>query len=212
MKTNNAIALLGLLLAAAAGAATQSPDQSIKQATDQLQANIQQHRPEYQGDSAKFYKMVDEIVVPHFDTQAIGRAVLGRHWREANEDQRNRFVSAFKNSLVHTYADALLKYADTVKINWKPARPPQGNEGHVDAEIARQQGPAIPLGFKVDQVDNDWKIYDVEIDGVSLGMTFRSQYNEEIKKGGLDTLISRLEKGGKPLQDENAIKQKTGKS
>jgi len=211
MKTKNAVAVLTLLLTAAAGAAAPSPDQSIKQATDQLQANIQQHRAEYQGDSAKFYKMVDETVVPHFDTQAIGRAVLGRHWREANEDQRNRFVSAFKNSLVHTYADALLKYADTVKINWKPARAPQGNEGHVEAEIARQQGPAIPLGVKVDQVNNDWKIYDVEIDGVSLGMTFRSQYNEEIKKGGLDPLIARLEKGGKPLQDESAIKNK-GKS
>jgi phospholipid transport system substrate-binding protein len=209
MKTQALALLAGSLAIFGVQAASVAPDQAIRQATDQLQANIQQHRAEYTGDSAKFYKMVDELVVPHFDTQAIGRAVLGRHWREASEDQRQRFVNAFKNSLVHSYADALLKYADTVKMNWKPARPPQGKEARVEAEILRQQGPPIPLAFKVDEVNNDWKIYDVEIDGVSLGMTFRSQYSAEIKKNGLDPLIARLESGGKPLKDENAVKQKT---
>jgi phospholipid transport system substrate-binding protein len=205
--------LMTLLFAVSgAQAANIAPDQSVRAATDELQANIKQHRGEYTNDSAKFYKMVDETVVPHFDTKAIGQQVLGRNWRQASDEQRTRFVSAFKNSLVHSYADALLKYSDSVKLDWKASRAPAADakETTVQADLVRQQGPPIPLGFSVHDVDNDWKIYDVVIDGVSLGMTFRSQFNQEIKTNGLDGLISRLEKGGKPLQDESAVKK--GKS
>src|SRR5207237_7988209 len=125
-------------------------DVTSRQATDRLQAQIKRHRAEYQGNSAKFYAMVDEVVVPHFDQKYIGQLVLGRNWRSASEDQRARFISAFKNSLVHSYADALLEYADTVKAEWKPVHSAgDANEASVNANLIRKDGPPIPIGFSV---------------------------------------------------------------
>jgi phospholipid transport system substrate-binding protein len=199
MKISRTIATL--LLASVGALAATPPDQTIREATEKLQTQIKQHRAEYQGNSGKFYAMVDEVVVPHFDQKYIGQLVLGRNWRGASEEQRTRFISAFKNSLVHSYADALLEYADTVKAEWKPVRAADNaNEASVNATLVRKDGPPIPIGFSVRLVDNDWKVYDVVVDGISLAVNFRSQFGGEIKKNGLDALIKRLEGGGEPLQ------------
>ena len=212
MKISRRILLTGvatLLLAGAGALAAMPPDQTIREATEKLQAQIKQHRAEYQSNSGKFYAMVDEVVVPHFDQKYIGQLVLGRNWRGASEDQRKRFISAFKNSLVHSYADALLEYADTVKADWKPVRAANdANEASVNANLVRKDGPPIQIGFSVRLVDNGWKVYDVVVDGISLAANFRSQFGVEIKKNGLDALIKRLEGGGAPLQKQTLERQR----
>jgi phospholipid transport system substrate-binding protein len=188
------------------------PDQEVREATDQLQSLIRQNYDDYKKHPDKFYAMVDKIVVPHFDQKYIGQIVLGRAWRSASEPQRARFVAAFKNSLVHSYADALLENYNTVKAVWKPVHlAADASDATVNAELQRQQGPPIQLGFSVHRVDNDWKIYDVVVDGVSLAANFRSQFAAEIKGKGIDGLTQRLESGGKTLQDEGALSGK-GKS
>src|SRR5713226_1022960 len=101
MKNSARLMMLAVaVLTGAAALAVAAPDQTIREATEKLQTQIKQHRAEYQGNSAKFYAMVDEVVVPHFDQKYIGQLVLGRNWRGASEDQRTRFIAAFKNSLV----------------------------------------------------------------------------------------------------------------
>jgi phospholipid transport system substrate-binding protein len=215
MKTSNLgpttaqfVAFAMALAMTGSAAAPPPPDQTIREATEKLQSLIKQNRDEYKSNSAKFYKMVDEVVVPRFDTRHIGQLVLGRHWRAASEDQRKRFVAAFKHSLVYSYADALLEYYDTVKVDWKPARlPADARDTSVHSTITRQNGPPIELGFSVNLINGDWKIYDVVVDGISLASNFRTQFSAEIKQNGLDALIKRLESGGKPLQNNDSVKQ-----
>lgn len=184
------------------GAAERAPDVAVREATEELQARIREDREQYLANPAKFYAMVDQVVVPRFDTELIGKHVLGRHWRAASKAQRARFVQAFKNSLVHSYADALLRYADTVKAEWKPLRAADdANDATVHVSLMRQNKPPIPLGFAVHLIDGEWKVYDVSIEGISLATTFRGQFNAEIKKTGLEPLIARLEQGDKPLPE-----------
>ena len=186
-----------LAIAMFAASAATPPDQEVRQATDQLRTLIQQHHDEYKSKPETFYKVVDQEVVPHFDERYIGQIVLARFWRNASEAQRSRFVAAFKNSLVHSYADALLDNYNTVQTSWKPVHIAAGaTEATVDAELQRQGAPPIQIGFSVHQIGNGWKVYDVVVDGISLVANFRSQFSEEIKRDGLDSLIKRLESGG----------------
>lgn len=193
------LALWLLAAAPVAPAAPPPPDQALRQTTERIQASIRQNHAAYRADPARFRRMVDEMVVPSFDQQAIGRLVLGRHWRGASDAQRRRFVAAFRNSLVYSYADALLEYHDTVRAQWKPARvAADAGEATVDVDLLRPAGPPVPLGFAVRRVDDEWKIYDVTVEGVSLAAAFRSQFAAEIGKNGLEALIQRLERGGPP--------------
>jgi phospholipid transport system substrate-binding protein len=197
---------IGLMLVSGIASAARPPDEEVRQATDQLRALIQQHHDEYKAKSETFYKVVDQAVVPHFDQRYIGQIVLGRHWRSASEPQRSRFIAAFKNSLVHSYADALLDNYNSVQATWKPVHlAPDASETTVNAELTRQAGPPVQLGFSVHKVGDAWKVYDVVVDGVSLAANFRSQFTEEIKANGLDSLTRRLESGGKTLQDDTAL-------
>lgn len=204
------LAFSGILLIACAASAATAPDVEVRNATEHLRALIQQHHDEYKAKPETFYRVVDQEVVPHFDQPYIGQIVLGRYWRSASESQRARFVSAFKNALVHSYADALLDNYNGVQATWKPVHlAANADETTVNAQITRPSGPPVQLGFSVHKVGDSWKVYDVVVDGVSLATNFRTQFAEEIKQGGLDALIQRLETGGKPLRDESALGKKS---
>lgn len=200
----------GLLLAFALGTATaavskavaprQTPDQAIRETTDQLRALIRDNRAEYEADTTKFSDMVEKVVVSRFDTRYIGQIILGTHWRTASETQRQRFIVAFRNNLVHSYARALLENSDMVELKWKPVHMAQNaKEATVNVDLMRKEGPPVPIGFDVHLVGAEWKVYDVKIDNVSLATTFRSQFTPEIRKNGIDGLIKRLEAGEKSL-------------
>lgn len=189
--------LLSLILALTtftAMAVTQAPDQAIRETTDRLRAMIDSNRAVYRADNEKFFREVETVVVPRFDTRYIGQIILGPHWRSASESQRTRFIAAFKNNLVHSYARALLEHADTVELKWKPVRmTPAAKDTTVSVDLIRKNGPPIPISFSVHRVGAEWKVYDVSIEGISLVTSFRGQYTPEIRKNGLDGLIKRLE-------------------
>lgn len=198
--TRYVLALLLALLSFCAVAQQQTPDAAIHEATDKLRTLITQNHDRYKADIGSFYAVVDQVVVPRFDAPYIGKLVLGRSWKSANESQRRRFVTAFKNSLVHTYATALLDNYNAVKEDWKPVHSaPDASDANVHVDLLRQSGPPVPIGFSVHRVGTEWLVYDVTVDGVSLASNFRSQFSEEIAKNGLDQLIERLAHGGKPL-------------
>jgi len=201
----------GLVLACTLGSAAaavgktqaprQTPDQAIRQTTDQLRALIRDNRAAYEADSQQFFDMVEKVVVSRFDTRYIGQIILGTHWRNASEAQRQRFIVAFRNNLVHSYARALLENTDMVELKWKPVHMAQNaQEATVNVDLLRKEGPPVPIGFDVHLVGAEWKVYDVKIDNVSLANTFRSQFTPEIRKNGIDGLIKRLESGAKPLE------------
>ncbi|GAC1628779.1 MAG: ABC transporter substrate-binding protein [Nevskia sp.] len=192
--------LFSLVLAfgftAGALADAQPPEQAIRATTEQLQGLIKTHYKEYRADSAKFFKIVDEVVVPRFDVPFIAKLVLATNYRTATETQRTRFATAFKDMLVHSYANALLDNYDSVKVDWQPARLAAGaSDATVNTVLTRDVGKPYAIGFRVHLVDNDWKIYDIAVENISLVTNFRTQLNAEIKKTGLDAVIARMESG-----------------
>ncbi len=188
--------LSSLLGVNAAYAATVPPDQVVKDTTEKMRALISTNHVLYAADKGKFYAVVDEYLVPLFDVPGIAKLVLGRNWRAATPEQRTRFTDAFKNSLIRNYADALLDNYEGVEAKFQPLRLAAGDtDVTVKGELLRKVGKPVSVGFSMQLVGDQWKVYDVIIENLSLVTNFRSQFNEEIKKHGLDALITRIETG-----------------
>ncbi|MBI2383927.1 MAG: ABC transporter substrate-binding protein [Gammaproteobacteria bacterium] len=195
-----AIVVAGLSFGAAAAVAEPAtvhpPDQTIREATERVQALIRQNHAKYKADQKAFYAMVENEIVPRFDLPYIAQLILARHWRQATPEQRARFQAAFKNMLIRSYADALLEYRESVKAEWQPVRAEDNaTDVTVKSTLLRDGAPPVPLGFAMRLSDNQWKVYDITIEAVSLVSSFRSQISAEVKKSGLDGVIERIERG-----------------
>ena len=187
----------GLLLAASALAAPASaPQDELKTVTEQIRGMIKQHHTEYAADKGKFYAAMNEQLIPHFDVPYISKYVLGLNYRSASADQRTRFANAFKDMLMRSYADALLDKYDSVKVDWQTPRLADGaTDALVTSILTQDNGQKTNIGFRVHVVDNDWKVWDIVVENISLATNFKSQINAEIKKTSLDDVIGRMEKG-----------------
>ncbi|MES0872977.1 MlaC/ttg2D family ABC transporter substrate-binding protein [Sinimarinibacterium thermocellulolyticum] len=196
LLTRLTAALTGTLLAFAAQAA--APDQIIRDATDAVRADIAQNVATYQKDKAAFYAMVEDKIVPHFDTPYIAKVILGNHLKSASPEQIAEFEAAFKDMLIRTYADRLLEYYDSIEIEVKPARL-SGNRGTVATTIIRKEPgkPPIPIEFSVRQPkgSEEWKIWDIKAENISLVLNFRTQLDAEIKRNGIPKVIERIKAG-----------------
>jgi len=182
-------ALLAVGLVQAAGPA---PDQLVKENVARIIELLKANRDAYARDHKKLYAMVQEQVLPHFDFRVMSRSVLGRYWREASEEQRERFVDEFRDLLVRTYATALLKYTNE-EVRYLPFRfNPNDKTAVVKTEVVQQGGPPIPIHYSFYQTESGWKVYDVAIEGVSLVTNYRSTYATKVKTEGLDALIASM--------------------
>jgi phospholipid transport system substrate-binding protein len=147
-------------------------------------------------------ELLNRIVAPHFDFDATATLVLGRYWRDASLQQRQLFIQAFRTHLVQLCAVSLAKYKDQ-KIEYKPASAAAGADGVVvvQTEVQQQAGSPIPVDYRLHRKGNDWKVYDVTVDGVSMVASNRSSFAEEIRQGGIDALTDRLAQLNVLIQD-----------
>lgn len=194
-------AFTGVLLALTAHAA-QSPDAIVRTATDAVRGDIADNVATYQKDKSAFYGMVEQKIVPHFDTPYIARVILGRHLNAASAEQVSEFESAFKDMLIRTYADKLLEFYDSIEIEVRPARI-DGRRANVDTLILRKDGkPPIPITFSMREVGGEWKIWDLKAENISLVLNFRTQIDSEIRRGGIPQVIERIRSGQLVMEPE----------
>lgn len=173
-----------------------APDQVAQESTAQIQQLLRDNHAKYRADNKLYYKVVNDVVVPHFDVPYIGRLVLGRNSKTATDEQRTRFQNAFKDMLIRSYANALLDNYESVKVTWQPLRTAAGaTDVTVNSSLLRDGKPPVPVGFVMHLVNNDWKIYDITVENISVVINFRTQINAEIQKNGLDSVIARMESG-----------------
>lgn len=173
-----------------------APDQVAQDATGQILQLLKDNHAKYKADTKLYYKVVNDVVVPHFDVPYIGRLVLGRNAKTATDDQRTRFQNAFKDMLIRSYANVMLDNYDSVKVTWQPVRMAAGaTDVTVNSSLQRDGKQPVPVAFVMHLVNNDWKIYDITVENISVVINFRTQINAEIQKSGLDGVITRMESG-----------------
>ena len=185
------VGILGLLLAS--GALAQSPNDVVQEAAEELAEAIEGRKDELANDPAALYALIDEILLPRFDRQYSAQLVLGKHWRSADDSQRDRFVDAFYRSLLRRYSDGVLEY-DQNKVEVLPFR---GDESEprvvVRTIVSLEDGTAVPVNYGLVRRDAGWLMFDVTIEGISYVRNFRTELNAEIQATSLDAVIERLE-------------------
>lgn len=190
-----AVAVSALMVATISSAAVgeEPPAQAlVRDTTDQVLAVLKERKADIEANPAHVYDLVDEYVLPHFDFYRMSRRALGKYWRQATPEQRERFVEQFKTLLVRTYAIALARYSDERVEYLTPRERANGSEISVRTQVILSGGPPIPINYEMYLKDNQWKVFDVAIDGVSLVINYRSTFASQVRQNGVEGLIERL--------------------
>ncbi len=198
-----------LLMAAPLHAESMSPEKVVQKIADDLASSIGAHRDELKNDHEKLIREIDAILLPHFDIEYASLLVLGRNARAATPAQRSRFAKAFYNSIAHRYAEGLLNYTrGNVHVL------PFGGELNdkrtiVRTEVVLDDGKRVAVDYAFRKSTGDeWKAYDVIIEGISYITNYRNQVDAEIKATSLDSLNERLETQGEKALE--AMEKKAG--
>lgn len=143
------------------------------------------------GDVNRVITLVDAKVLPHVNFETMTRSAVGPQWRGATPEQRTKLQQEFKTLLVRVYAGALSQIKDqTVEVT-RSQPVPSSTQVVVQSEV-RGKGEPIKLDYRLDKADAGWKIIDVNVGGIWLVTSYRSQFAGEITSGGIDGLISKL--------------------
>ncbi len=123
------------------------------------------------------------ILEAKFNVKAIGKFVLGRYWKQASEEEKERFLNLFTETTVASYATRFKDYTSE-KFEILGSRPEPDGGVTVFSRIIRPNGAPIPIDWKIFEKKGEIRIYDVILEGISMGITQRSEYASVIQKGG----------------------------
>ena len=169
-----------------------TPDQLVKKTADDVIEVIKNDKDIQAGNQQKIFALAEEKILPNFDFDRVCRMVLGKNWKSATPEQQAAFQKEFRSLLLRTYATALGKYRNQV-IEYKPLRAePDAKNVSVKTQILQPGGQPIAVDYSLVKVDGGWKVYDIVIESVSLVTNYRSQFSNEIRTNGLDSLNKKL--------------------
>lgn len=184
------IACSALAIPAAEAAA---PRDVVQEAVDLLTEGLNGRKEELAADKDALYAFIDGILMPRFDRRFAAGVVLGKHWKTASDEQRDRFVTAFYATLLHRYADGILEF-DTDRVEIMPYK---GNAKKrttvVKTRVKLDDGKKIPVHYTMVNREDQWRMFDVKIEGVSYVRNYKAELESEIRGSSLDKVIERLE-------------------
>ncbi len=194
----SSIALAQAPAAPPAAAAAEGPTEVVQTAAQGMLSALDKDREAYHKDPAKVAELVNQYLLPHFDTDFSARLVLGQYWRNATADQRKRFVDAFYHSLLNNYGSALSDFtADRLKI-YPSKVDADATRATVRTEVKRDNGDRVSVNYYLRKTPEGWKAWDVVIDGISYVNSYREDFAPQIESQGIDAVIKRLDAGEKP--------------
>ncbi|MDP1530745.1 MlaC/ttg2D family ABC transporter substrate-binding protein [Rhodoferax sp.] len=199
-------ASLSLLVALPVQAADEAPDALINRLTKEALDTIQADKAVQAGDVSRIIALVDEQVMPHLNFQRMTASAVGPAWRQASPEQRKRLEAEFKTLLVRTYAGAMSQ-AKNLSFNVKPLRAAADDKEVIVRTLITGRGDPVQLDYRLEKtpgVGAGWKIYNLNVLGVWLVDTYRSQFAQEINAKGLDGLIATLSERNKSNAAANA--------
>jgi len=189
LSASLALALLGT--APFVSAADEAPDALIKRLSTDVLESIKTDKAVQAGDISKVMSLVDSKIMPNVDFTRMTASAVGRNWRQATPEQQKRLQEEFKTLLIRTYSGALSQVKDQ-SINVKPLRAgPTDKEVIVRSEVVGRGDP-VQLDYRMEKSDKGWRIYDLNVLGVWLIETYRTQFAQEISAKGVDGLITSL--------------------
>ena len=172
-------------------AAEERPDALIKRVSTEVLDAIKADKATQAGETNRVLALVDTKVMPNVNFTRMTASAVGRNWRQATPAQKTRLQEEFKTLLIRTYSGALSQVKDQ-SLNVKPLRAaPTDTEVTVRTEVLGRGDP-VQLDYRMEKTPTGWKIYDLNVLGVWLVETYKSQFAQEINTKGIDGLIANL--------------------
>lgn len=195
MKKFIGLCFAAVLLAVAMGARAEAvaPDELIRSTAQEVLDIVKKDKDIREGDKQKVLALVEAKVLPHFNFERMTRLAVGRGWRTATPEQRATMVTEFRNLLVRTYTNAFTRYENqTLKV--KPLRmSADADEVTVRTVILKPGAQPIAVDYEMEKKTDEWKVFDLTVEGVSLVTTYRGTFSEKVAQSGIDGLIRMLE-------------------
>jgi phospholipid transport system substrate-binding protein len=188
-----AVFVATLLLASLAAANPGSPDAVIAGAVDELTERLSGRRDELAENRDELYALINEVLLPRFDRKLAAQLVLAKHWRTASEEQRERFVNAFYNSLLRKYADGLLEFSEDRIEVLEFRGDTSAKRSLVKTNVKLDDGTEVPVHYDLVNRGDHWLIFNVKVEGVSYVSNYRTELDAEIRSSSLQAVIDRLE-------------------
>lgn len=188
-------ALLGLATAGQALAVT--PGEIVKARTTNVLSTLVEQRAAFQADPSRLSAFVKSELDAVMDREYSARLVLGRHSRAAQPAQISAFADALTDNLLRRYGTALLDFDPDVDVRVKSETPlKDGKLVRVATELLRKGGAPVPVDYLFRPAGkNNWKVFDVIVEGVSYVQTYRTQFDEQLRSQSLDQVTAKLKAG-----------------
>jgi phospholipid transport system substrate-binding protein len=181
-----------------------TPEQAIEQASNKLKVKMQD--PGFTKDFKQITVFVEETIYPHVDFDRISALVLGKNWKSASETEKTQFKQEFKTLLVRTYSRAFIEFKDW-SVQFLPVTKDENpDKVIVNTEVLQPGRKAISVNYRMMKNGNEWKAYDILIEGVSLVTNYRSSFKSDIDRtGSLASVIESLAKRNKEALSKNPL-------
>jgi len=194
------VALCLVTFANLARAQDLGPEELVQGITDEVMAALKSDAELAAGDKDKVLKLAEQKVLPHVDFEEATRLALSRAWSQASAEQKRKLVSEFRAMLLRTYTNAIGSYAGT-QARLVPSRSKaHGGDATVRYQFSRSGGRPVQVAYEMRRTDRGWKIYDISVEGMSLVLTYRTEFDGIIKQEGIEGLIQRLVQKNAPAK------------
>lgn len=179
--------LVVLLALPAQAEPERSPEQVIRSSIDELVSQIDGRRDYFADHMDELEALVDDSLDDIADFRYIGASVMGRYFHNATPQQRSRFVDTFRQTLIDTYAKGLVTfdYAELRVLDTQ--QPPRyEDQASVSMEVVATDGTVYPVSYTLRLSDGQWRVVNVIVNGINLGLTFRNQFDQAMRDHGRD--------------------------
>lgn len=183
-----------------AAEAVTAPDVLARSVTDDVLSTLRSDKAILAGDQKKARDLIETKIAPHFNFAGMTQLAVGKNWSAASPEQRKALIGEFRALLVQTYTASLTLFKDQ-KIEYRPLKLAADDTDVTVRSLVRQAGGGEPVqvDYGMEKTDTGWKVYNVKIGGISLVESYRSTFNTEIQKNGVDGLIKTLREKNRML-------------
>lgn len=192
--------------------AKESPLQMIRETTDQALAVLRDPAAQNQALRPESRKRLWHIIEPRFDTEELAKRALGPHWQQLSEEQRREFVPLFTELVKRSYQSTLERYTPDTQLFYDREQL-EGDRATVDTRIVTPaQEKSFSVNYRLHAAGDQWLIYDVIVENVSLVQNYRNQFNRILSKSSYQELVESIrtkiaELDASPARQQSSAKE-----
>lgn len=175
----------------ATGSQTADPASVMKVAIEEVLAQLKTHQTLYQTDPEQLRAIVAKSALPNLYINRMAQLALAKHWRSASVQQREIYVREFQRYLIRTYTTTLYLYRNT-SPEMLDGKDKGNNKSTLKIRVKNERGEPVTLFLRLEMHNGNWKIVDINVEGVSLVITARGLFDEEINRIGLDAFLKNM--------------------